>query len=234
MPAVRETVGIRPEARGVFGVVREPVVVSVVVGPLRGDAEDVLPPIGDAVAVGVRIHRVRGVDRAVGLEAAVDVDHVGEAGLHARAVVVDERVPANRHRRVDVRRVVVAGVLLPPIGDSVAVGVGERLLPRIGHIAVPKLRTRLRVRAAERDEVGRADEVVPHLELALDERVGVDSAKLLDPARRLREAVVRVEVADGRRVGDRAVRERVLREPVLGRRGVDSAEVVAVDEAVGR
>ena len=98
VPAVRETVGIRPEARGVLRVVGKPVVVSVVVAVLRGDAEEVLPPVGDAVAVGVRVDRVRGVYRAVRLEAAVYVDRVREAGLHAGAVVVDERVPADRHR----------------------------------------------------------------------------------------------------------------------------------------
>ena len=230
--AVLHAVRRSTEAEQVLVVVGQAVVVGIVVRTVLGDAEQVLPPVGQVVAVFVGVDRVFGIDRAVGLHAAVDVDDIRLAGGDLRAVVVDERIPADRRRGIEILRIVVARVVLPPVGDAVAVRVVARLLPRIGRAVVPHLLARLREGAAHRDEIRRADKAVPDLEpahglvraealaLALNEDVGVG------------EAVVAVFVEDGRRIGHRGVREHELRHAEVGGGHVDRSEVVAVHEAV--
>ena len=227
-----DAVGIVPETYDVLGVVGKSVAVGIVVSAERGDSEQFLPPVGDVVAVFVGHHDIGRVNRAVRLHAAVDVDDIRLAGGYLGAVVVDERIPADGRGGIETRRVVVARVILPPVGDAVAVRVVARLLPRVGGVAVPHVRAGLRESAAHRDEVRRADKVVPDLEPAhglvreeaiaspLDEDVGVG------------KAVVAVVVEDIRRIGHCGVREHELRHAELSGGHVYRAEVVGVHEAV--
>ena len=231
--AVVDAVRGRTERKQVFGVVGEAVVVGIVLGAILRDAPEVLPPVGDVVAVDVSGRGVGRIERAVRLQAAGEVDEVGLVGRHLDAEVVDRRIPVQRNLGIEVRAVVLAGILLPPVGKSVAGRVALRLLPGFGRRAVvPHLRTGLRVRTAERQQVGRADEaaadvVAVHVE---DRLVGV-AAQVEEPVQG-EELDVAVNPVVGARIRHRVVREHELVDAVRHRRGVVSAELFGEEEVV--
>ena len=231
--AVVDAVRGRTERKQVFGVVGEAVVVGIVLGAILRDAPEVLPPVGDVVAVDVSGRGVGRIERAVRLQAAGEVEEVGLVGRHLDAEVVDRRIPVQRNLGIEVRAVVLAGILLPPVGKSVAGRVDLRLLPGVGRRAVvPHLRTGLRVRAAERQQVGRADEaaadvVAVHVE---DRLVGV-AAQVEEPVQG-EELDVAVNPVVGARIRHRVVREHELVDAVRHRRGVVPAELFGEEEVV--
>ena len=217
--AVVDAVRGRTERKQVFGVVGEAVVVGIVLCAVLRDAPEVLPPVGDVVAVDVSGRGVGRIERAVRLQAAGEVYEVGLVGRHLDAKVVDRRIPVQRNLGIEVRAVVLAGILLPPVGKSVAGRVALRLLPGFGRRAVvPHLRTGLRVRTAERQQVGRADEaaadvVAVHVE---DRLVGV-AAQVEEPVQG-EKLDVAVNPVVGARIRHRVVREHELVDAVRHRR----------------
>ena len=135
------------------------VVVGVVGDLRRGDAEHVLPPVGDSVAVDVgNLLELRFDDDTAVLKhhARGKIAPIGVARGHLAPVPDDDRIPLDLARVLvpDVRIIFFDGYLLPPFGDAVERRAHARVLPRRGRtVFVPHRFDILRESAAEGDHV---------------------------------------------------------------------------------
>ena len=214
-------------------VVAESVAVGIIQRAVLLDVVELLPPVGDEIAVGVDaglVGRVELRDAVHRHDALVDVDLVGRRRGHLAPVVRDLRVPAQVVARVVALRLRVG---LPPVRQAVGVLVGARVLPQVGRRAVPHLRAALRVRAAERDELARAEELAAHLELRAQQHE-LAGLRLLHEAEDLVEVDHPLEVVGPALVRQRRVRERELAQVERLRQRVGAAQVLAVVERVDR
>ena len=228
-PAVRNAIRIRTEADEVFRVVRETVLVGVVVGTISGDAKQVLPPVGDIVGVCVNCRGIFAMVLAVRLHAKREVDGVGDVRGQLSAVPVDYRIPVVAARRVE------AILILPPVGKPVSIRVDRCVFPGVGDaVAVPHRRAGLRVRAAHRDEIGRAYEVGADLVLvAANEIFEQDVLRVgLGEQVEFEETLIALEEVVMVRIRHRRVVERVLGELVQLCGSDVATEIVGVDERV--
>ena len=138
--------GDRPvaEADEVFLVVRETVVIKVAVGVATVDSEIPLPPVGNAVAVGVAavaISRVLGVQQAVGQQT------VGE-----RRQILGARSVALRNRPLRDTTVFLVSIAVGSVGSD---------CPRIFRAQfIPTCSQTLGIDIAQRDKVSRTVELV--------------------------------------------------------------------------
>ena len=154
---------LEPVTDHVLRVVGELIAVRIVLRTLVKQAVDLLPRVRQAIAVAVNALRVeRGVDGTVGEHAQRQIAEIGLRGGNHLAVVVQEG------RRIHLLRSAVRlGNHFPPVRQAVAVQIGTGLVPRIGRPAVPHLLRALREGAAQRNQVARADEAGPQVELVL-------------------------------------------------------------------
>ena len=224
----------------VFGEVRETVVVRVgsrVGRRTRVDAVEVLPPVGYAVLVVIARVGVLGMVLRVAEHAVCEVSQIGLPSRHGNALVDDGRIPPKLLARRQLG-VVVAGVLLPPIGQRVVVGVGSGLGPGVGRAAVVphaslERRDALREGAAHRQQVA-AD----HQAVAVGEAVALLENRILGdevPAGLFRVGLLPCREAhlDLARPDFRRAREVELR--IAGRRcRIVSGVIFAPVDGVGR
>ena len=215
----------------VLGVVREPVAVVVVLAAARQARE-----VGVPVRQLARLHvvRERVVHRAAGRSgrdhALHEVAQIGFARRHLAPVVGDDGVPAEAVRRA------VSGLRhgLPPVGDAVGVVVAERERPGVGRaLAVPHLLAALRERAAQRHEVGGADDGRAQVEVVFRIHVAPDQLQVFLQLEAL-EMVEAVRLEEDVRIRRRRVREDDLVHAHLARRRQAAVPLAPVLRADGR
>ena len=143
----------------IFGEVGETVVVGVVGDLGGGDAEEILPPIGKAVAVdvgGLREFRLRDDIAVLQHHAGGQIAPVRAARIHLKPVPGDNGIPLDlgRHRVCAVLIVIGERILLPPFGDAVERRAHAGVFPRSGRtVVVPHRLGVLGERAAEREHI---------------------------------------------------------------------------------
>ncbi len=214
----------------VFHVVGKPVPVIIGIGVARETVE-ILPPIDKSVAVGVRGLDVAIVDRAARLHALGEVAQISLPGRDLFAVVVYLAVPGQTGRAAAID-------FLPPIRETVRVGIDARIFPGSGGPeTVPHLDTRFRERPAARHQVARrreatADFVHVAVRHILDQLAVRQLLRQQIELEKTHGAVDRTHVAPAVRV--RRIAEAVRRHARLAREHGIAAQVLRVDEGVGR